>query len=37
METLESAGFVLWRRYLFGDNIVEESYYYKGIKVDFNY
>ncbi len=34
---LEKFGFNLWRQYLFGENIVEESYRFCGIKVDLNY
>lgn len=34
---LEKFGFLLWRQYVFADNIVEESYRFSGIKVDLNY
>ena len=34
---LKQNGFILWRTYFLNDKIVEQSYYYKGIKVDFNY
>ncbi|MBR6690025.1 MAG: LicD family protein [Bacilli bacterium] len=35
--TLEREGYVLWRKYVFSNRVVEESYRYKGIKLDINY
>ena len=34
---LDRFGILLWRQYIFGDNIVEESYRFNGIKIDLNY
>ena len=34
---LDRYGFLLWRQYIFGDNIVEESYRFNGIKIDLNF
>ena len=34
---LEKKGYRLWRQYLYNGSVVEESYHYKDIKVDFNY
>ena len=35
--TLERRGFQLWRQYCYQGNAVEESYYYRDIKVDLNF
>lgn len=34
---MERNGFKLWRQYIYGEDVVEESYTLKGLKVDLNY
>lgn len=34
---MERNGFKLWRQYIYGEKVVEESYTLKGLKVDLNY
>ena len=34
---MERAGYELWREYIIGDKVVEQSYHYKDTKVDVNY